>query len=76
MNIWSAYYQETIRREYEIAEAKQDRYLKSVVGVCESRLTRWSIHALDALGSRMVQWGEQLQCRCAELAMTRSNRAA
>jgi hypothetical protein len=76
MYIWNAYYQETSRREYEIAEAMQDRYLKSVAGVCESRLTRLSIQALDLLGSKLVQWGEQLQCRCAELALTRSKRAA
>ena len=76
MNIWSAYYQETLRRENEIAEAMQDRFVKSVMEVCESRLTRLSIQVLDLVGSKLVQWGEQLQCRCAELSLTRSNRAA
>jgi hypothetical protein len=75
MLTWDMYYKETTRRENEIALAMQDRYVKSVSEVCQSRLTKLGIQALDVLGSMLVKWGERLQCRCAELAMTRSNRA-
>jgi len=75
MITWDMYYKETTRRENEIALAMQDSVIKSVSEVCQSRLTRIGIQMLDILGSTLVQWGERLQCRCAELAMTRSNRA-
>lgn len=74
MFTWSVYYHETLRRENEIAQARQDRYVKSVSQVCQSGLTRLSIQALDLVGSKLVQWGQQLQCRCAELTMTQSKR--
>jgi hypothetical protein len=76
MITWDMYYKETTRRENEIALAMQDSLIKSVSEVCQSRLTKMGIQVLDILGSAMVRWGERLQCRCAELAMTRSNRAA
>lgn len=76
MITWDMYYKETTRRENEIALAMQDRFIKSLSEVCQSRLTRMGIQILDNLGSTLVQWGERLQCRCADLAMTRSNRAA
>jgi len=75
MFTWNTYYVETKRREDEIALAAQDRYLRSVEQVCESRVTRLSIRMLDLVGSKLVEWGSQLQCRCAELAMTSSKRA-
>jgi hypothetical protein len=74
MITWDMYYKETTRREYEIALAMQDSLVKSVSEVCQSRLTRIGIQMLDILGSTLVQWGERMQCHCAELAMTRSNR--
>ena len=75
MLTWNTYYVETKRREDEIARAKQDRYLRSVEQACESRFTKLSIRMLDMVGSKLVDWGSQLQCRCAELTMTSSNRA-
>jgi len=75
MFTWNTYYQENLRRDHEIALAKQDRYIKSLSVDCQSGLTRLSIKFLEMLGSRLVQWGERLQCRCADLAMTRTNRA-
>ncbi len=72
---WSYYYVETQRRQDEIYQAKQDRYIRSVAKDCESRFTKLSIRMLDAVGSKLVAWGSQLQCRCAELAMTSTNRA-
>lgn len=75
MFTWDTFYYETTRREDEIAQAAQDRFINSVTVVCESRMTRMSIQLLDVIGSKLVQWGERLQCRCAELTMSRSNRA-
>jgi len=72
----NTYYIETERRNDQIAHAMQDRFIRSVAEDCEPRLIRLSIRMLDMLGSKLVDWGNQLQCRCAELAMTRSNRAA
>jgi hypothetical protein len=75
MFTWNIYYVETQRRENEIAHATQDRFIRSTAEVCESRLTELSIRMLDLVGSKLVEWGSQLQCRCAELAMTNSKRA-
>ena len=75
MFTWNDYYVETQRRQDEIAEAMQDRYVRSVAEECESRMTKLSIRMLDVVGSKLVEWGSQLQCRCAELAMTSSKRA-
>ena len=75
MFTWNNYYVETQRRQDEIAQAAQDRYVRSVEEVCESRFTKLSIRMLDMVGSKLVEWGSQLQCRCAELAMTSSKRA-
>ncbi len=72
---WSYYYVETQRRQDEINLANQDRYIRSAAEGCESGFTKLSIRMLDALGSKLVAWGSQLQCRCAELAMTSSKRA-
>jgi hypothetical protein len=74
MFTWNTHYVETLRREDQIARARQDRYIRSVSQACEPRLTRMSIRMLDLLGNKLVEWGNQLQCRCAELTMTRSNR--
>jgi len=72
---WNTYYVENQRREDEIAQAMQDRYVRSVEEACESRFTKLSIRVLDVVGSKLVAWGSQLQCRCAELGMTSSKRA-
>ena len=74
MFTWKTYYVETSRRKDQIACARQDSYIRSVSQDCEPRLTRMSIRMLDLLGNKLVEWGSQLQCRCAELTMTRSNR--
>ena len=75
MLTWNTYYVEAKRREDEIAQATQDRYVRSVEQKCESRFTKLSIRILDVVGSKLVDWGSQLQCSCAELAMTNSKRA-
>jgi hypothetical protein len=75
MLTWNTYYVESLRREEQIANAKQDRFIRSVTKDCEPRMVRMSIRMLDLLGSKLVDWGSQLQCRCAEMTMTRSNRA-
>lgn len=74
MFTWKDYYVETQRRQDEIAHAMQDRYIRSVEEKCESGFTKLSIRMLDVVGSKLVEWGSQLQCRCAELAMTSSKR--
>ena len=74
MFTWNTYYNETLRRKNEIAHAKQERYIRSISQQCVSRLTRMSIRLLDFLGTKLVAWGNNLQCRCAELTMARSNR--
>ena len=74
MFTWNTHIVETLRREEQIARARQDHYIRSVTQNCEPRLVRMSIRMLDKLGSKLVDWGSQLQCRCAELTMTRSNR--
>jgi hypothetical protein len=75
MLTWNTYYVESLRREEQIANAKQDRFIRSVTKDCEPRMVRMSIRMLDLLGAKLVDWGSQLQCRCAEMTMTRSNRA-
>lgn len=75
MVTWNTYYVETQRRQDETAHAMQDRYIRSVEEVCESRLTKLSIKMLNLVGSKLVEWGSRLQCRCAELALTSSKRA-
>jgi hypothetical protein len=63
------------QRQDEIAQAKNYRLAKVALEGCESPVTTLSIRILDVVGSKMVQWGHQLQCRCAEIAMTNSRRA-
>lgn len=75
MFTWNTYYNETLRRNDEIAMALQDRFIRSISQQCQSRLTRVSIRMLDFMGTKLVAWGSRLQCRCAELTMARSNRA-
>ncbi len=72
---WNYYYVETQRRQDEINLATQDRFIRSAAEVRESRFTKISIRVLDVVGSKLVAWGSQLQCRCAELAMTTTKRA-
>ena len=69
------YYIERPHIQLEIAKAAQYQMVQSTSEPCESNFTKISIWMLDALGSRLVQWGSQLQCRCAEMAMTASKRA-
>ncbi len=75
MFTWNNYYVESQRREDEIARAMHDGNIRSAAEVCQSRLTKLSIRMLDVVGSKLVEWGSQLQCRCAELAMTSTKRA-
>ena len=75
MNTWNTYYVETQRRQDEIANAMQHRIVRSAEAACESGMTKLSIRMLDIVGSKLVQWGSQLQCRCAELSLTSSKRA-
>ena len=75
MITWNTYYVETQKRQDEIDQATQDRLAQSVTVTHESRLTKLSIRMLDIVGSKLVQWGSQLQCRCAELSLTSSKRA-
>lgn len=69
------YYIERPHIQLEIAQAAQYQMFQSVSEPCELNFTKISIWMLDALGSRLVQWGSRLQCRCAEMAMTASKRA-
>jgi len=75
MITWKDYYSETQRRQDEIAQATQYRVVQSISEPCESNITKLSIRILDALETRLVQWGSQLQCRCAEMAMSAPKRA-
>jgi hypothetical protein len=75
MLTWNTYIIESLRREDQIANARKESYIRTVTQDCEPRLVRMSIRMLDLLGSKLVDWGSQLQCRCAEMTMTRSNRA-
>jgi hypothetical protein len=75
MLTWNTYIIESLRREDQIANARKESYIRAVTQDCEPRLVRMSIRMLDLLGSKLVDWGSQLQCRCAEMTMTRSNRA-
>jgi len=69
------YLVENQRRQDEIKQAAHYRLVQVALEGCESPVTTLSIRFLDAVGSKMVQWGNQLQCRCAEMAMTKSRRA-
>ena len=71
----NSYYIENLRRQDEIAQASHYRLVKVALEGCESPVTKLSIRLLDSVGSKMVQWGQQLQCRCAEITMTNSQRA-
>lgn len=75
MNTWKEYYTENQRRQDEIAQAAQHNFALSVEAACESSFTKLSIRILDIVGSKLVQWGSQLQCRCEELSLTSSKRA-
>jgi hypothetical protein len=75
MNTWNTYYVERERRNDQINQAAQYRLAKASSDVCESRLAKLSIRILDIVGSKLVQWGSQLQCRCAELSLSSSERA-
>jgi hypothetical protein len=71
----NTYYVENQRRQDEIEQSKHYRLVRSAEAVCESRFTKLSIRMLDNVGSKLVQWGSQIQCRCAELTFTNSKRA-
>ena len=75
MITWNTYYIEAQRRQDEIAETAQDRFMRSASGSCESTFTKLNIRMLNAVGTKLVDWGSHLQCRCAELAMSASKRA-
>jgi len=69
---WNEYYLVRRERQEEITQALEDHKVRRSSDLCEPVITRWSIRLLDAVGSRMVKWGSQLQCRCAEMAMAGS----
>lgn len=69
------YYIERSHIQLKIAQSAQYRMVQSASEPCESNITKMSIWMLDAVGSRLVQWGSKLQCRCAEMAMIASKRA-
>ena len=69
------YYKERPHIQLKIAQVTQYQMVQSTSEPRESNITKISIWMLDALGSRLVQWGSRLQCRCAEMAMTASKRA-
>jgi len=75
MITWKTYYVETQRRQDEIDQAAHHRLVDSVTVDCETGLTKLSIRMLDIVGSKLVQWGSQLQCRCAELSLSSPKRA-
>ena len=68
----SEFYAVRRERQQEITKALKDHRLRRSEELCEPVITRWSIRLLDAVGSRMVKWGSQLQGRCAEMAMAGS----
>jgi hypothetical protein len=72
---WKTYLVEQQRKQDEIALAMQDRLIRSVTENCESPITALSIKVLDSIGSRLVEWGYYLQCRCAAITMANSKRA-
>jgi len=75
MITWNDYYVESQRRQDQMDRAMQIQAIRSVEADCESGLTKLSIRMLEIVGSKLVQWGSQLQCRCAELSLTSSKRA-
>ena len=75
MLTWKTYLVEQQRKQDEIALAAQDRFARSVVEACETPVNKLSIRILEAIGSRLVEWGYYLQCRCAAITMANSKRA-
>ena len=75
MLTWNTYLVEKQRKQDEIAQAMQDRMIRSVAEDCESPINALSIKVLDAVGTRLVEWGYYLQCRCAAITMANSKRA-
>ncbi|MCJ7717414.1 MAG: hypothetical protein MUO54_12965 [Anaerolineales bacterium] len=75
MLTWKDYEYERERRQDKITQAMQYRMVQSATENCETTFTKISIRMLDAIGSRLVQWGNQLQCRCAEMDLSASKRA-
>ena len=69
------YYLERPRLQLKMNQAAKFQMVQSTSEPSESIMTKMSIWMLDAVGSRLVQWGSRLQCRCAEMAMTASKRA-
>ena len=75
MITWNTYYVESQRRQDQMDRVMQILAIRSAESGCESGLTKLSIRMLEIVGSKLVQWGSQLQCRCAELSLTSSKRA-
>jgi hypothetical protein len=75
MTTFYDYYIETQRRQYEIELVNQDRLIRSVSLACESGTTQLVIKIMETLGTKLVEWGNHLQCRCAELSYTINNRS-
>ncbi|MGB2965106.1 MAG: hypothetical protein WBB69_14090 [Anaerolineales bacterium] len=68
----SEFYVVRRERQDEINQALEVHRVRMSDERCEPVITRWSIRLLDSLGSRLIRWGYQLQCRCAEMAMAGS----
>jgi hypothetical protein len=72
MLTWSEYYVTRRDRQNEVNQALEVHRVRITEEPCEPIITRWSIRLLDSLGSRLIRWGYQLQCRCVEMAMAGS----
>ena len=68
----SEFYAVRRERQEEITKALEDHKLRRSSDLREPVITRLSIRLLDAVGSRLVKWGSQLQCRVAKMAMAGS----
>ena len=75
MFTWKEIYVEEQRRQEKTNYAVEQRRIQAAIENCETPVTKLSIRMLDAVGKQLVQWGSQLQCRCAELTMESSKRA-
>ncbi len=75
MFTWREYYVEQEQRKDQLAQAKKYRFVKASSAMRNSRFTNLSIRVLDVVGSQLVRWGHQLQCRCAELANSVAKRS-
>jgi hypothetical protein len=69
------YIVERERRQDEIARAMQYRMRKACAEPKNIRFANLRLRILEAVGSQMIEWGQELQCRCAELANSVAKRS-